>query len=188
MWLKSNLSNSVIPHNYHVRRNIPNLEIKSKTVLEMEKRDFHHRIGRPVYIAGLNCGTTGQKGRGRKKETRDSETVVVTAGNWRNFAEGKLAAVIKSGSFVVPVESRPQPISPWISPLLELDGRGGGWNYEKSLKQESDSDWPEEQTRRPAKNNLLNALSVRAIVPDKTTDVYIYAIQGRSSKKGITPA
>lgn len=21
----------------------------------MEKRDFHHRIGRPVYIAGLNC-------------------------------------------------------------------------------------------------------------------------------------
>lgn len=44
------------------------------------------------------------------------------------------------------------------------------------------------RTRRPAKNNLLNALSVRAIVPDKTTDVYIYAIQGRSSKKGITPA
>lgn len=129
-----------------------------------------------IKSGGSEGGTTGQKGRGeRKKETRDSETVVVTAGNWRNFAEGKLVAVIKSGSFVVPVESRPQPISPWISPLLErLDGRGGGWNYEKSLEQESDSDWPEEQTRRPAKNNLLNALSVRAIVPDKTTDVYIY--------------
>lgn len=52
---------------------------------------------------------SGAKGRGRKKETRDSETVVVTAGNWRNFAEGKLAAVIKSGSFVVLAPPNPSP-------------------------------------------------------------------------------
>lgn len=35
---------------------------------------------------------------GRKKGQRtDSKAVAVTAGNWRNFAEGKLAVVIKSG-------------------------------------------------------------------------------------------
>lgn len=33
----------------------------------------------------------------KKGQRADSKAVAVTAGNWRNFAEGKLAVVIKSG-------------------------------------------------------------------------------------------
>lgn len=42
---------------------------------------------------------TGDGGRASEKKGQraDSKAVAVTVGNWRNFAEGKLAVVIKSG-------------------------------------------------------------------------------------------
>lgn len=40
----------------------------------MEKRDFHHRIGRPVYIAGLNCELRpNQKRRVAQQGKREGE-------------------------------------------------------------------------------------------------------------------
>lgn len=53
------------------------MEIKWETLLEMEKQDFHDRIGRLVYIGGLNCDL----------ELRPNQKRWF--GGWYNRAKGK---------------------------------------------------------------------------------------------------
>jgi len=53
---------------------------------------------------------------GKKGQRADSKAVAVTAGNWRNFAEGKLAVVIKSGLILAEF---PRPFFPERALLRE---------------------------------------------------------------------
>lgn len=144
------------------------------------------------FVARLNCirrttaagrkaaGENGHKRgwrTGRWKKRWDSEAVAVTPGNWRNFAEGKLAAVIKSAPSPVLVEF-PRPFSIVPVEATPLGGssnaaaaaRGSGQNYE-ALRARTDVPFLEKQSYQRAKNSSFNAALSCQPGPDKATDI-----------------